>query len=239
MKKYFIRTLLIISAVAIMTGCGKKKNTISDNLINDNPQEVQGMDQYADLGNKTPESTEIVDTIYMDPEAGDVSDNSVSEDSLSLSSDSASISADEASLSSDSVSGDSISSDVVTETESDENISLEDIATSNIYTPIESNTLNIANLSGRNLKAIYVTFSAGNLKGSEILGSNKLGDGDVYTYTIDDMDSLRNAGVIKLEITVIDKNEKDINFGSIDIVDPNNMTVVLSHKGKNYYMYQK
>ena len=166
-----------------------------------------------------------------------IEEPTVSENSMEVSGNEAvsdnAIDVSENSVSADSVSADSVSEDTV----SSDKAELEDLGAS-VYTPKENNELTIANLSGRRLDAVYVTFSAGNLKGSEILGKKKLADGGTYTYKISDMQSLREAGVIKLSITVIDKHEKDINFGEIEIVDPNNMTIVLAHEGKNYYMYQ-
>ena len=223
MKKKLLISLTLITCIALCAGCGKKKASVADNLIKDDPTKVEGLEQYADMPGVTSDSV-IEEPVVSDNSASlyvsgneAVSDNSVSSDSVSA----------------DSVSADSISEDTV----SSDKAGLEDIGAS-VYTPKENNELTIANLSGRRIDAVYVTFSEGNLKGTEILGTKKLSDGGTYTYKISDMQSLREAGVIKLSITVIDKHEKDINFGEIEIVDPNNMTIVLAHEGKNYYMYQ-
>lgn len=223
MKKKLLVSLTLITCIALCAGCGKKKASVADNLIKDDPTKVEGLEQYADMPGVTT-SSEI--------EEPTVSENSIDVSGNEAVSDNA-IDVSENSVSADSVSADSVSEDTV----SSDKAELEDLGAS-VYTPKENNELTIANLSGRRIDAVYVTFSAGNLKGSEILGKKKLADGGTYTYKISDMQSLREAGVIKLSITVIDKHEKDINFGEIEIVDPNNMTIVLAHEGKNYYMYQ-
>lgn len=223
MKKKLLISLTLITCIALCAGCGKKKASVADNLIKDDPTKVEGLEQYADMPGVTT-SSEI--------EEPTVSENSIDVSGNEAVSDNA-IDVSENSVSADSVSADSVSEDTV----SSDKAELEDLGAS-VYTPKENNELTIANLSGRRIDAVYVTFSAGNLKGSEILGKKKLADGGTYTYKISDMQSLREAGVIKLSITVIDKHEKDINFGEIEIVDPNNMTIVLAHEGKNYYMYQ-
>ena len=223
MKKKLLISLTLITCIALCAGCGKKKASVADNLIKDDPTKVEGLEQYADMPGVTTDS--VIEEPTVSENSMDVSGNeAVSDNSIDVS---------ENSVSADSVSADSVSEDTV----SSDKAELEDLGAS-VYTPKENNELTIANLSGRRIDAVYVTFSAGNLKGSEILGKKKLADGGTYTYKISDMQSLREAGVIKLSITVIDKHEKDINFGEIEIVDPNNMTIVLAHEGKNYYMYQ-
>lgn len=228
MKKKLLISLTLITCIALCAGCGKKKASVADNLIKDDPTKVEGLEQYADMPGVTTDS--VIEEPTVSENSMDVSGNeAVSDNAIDVS---------ENSVSSDSVSADSVSADSVSEdTVSSDKAELEDLGAS-VYTPKENNELTIANLSGRRLDAVYVTFSAGNLKGSEILGKKKLADGGTYTYKISDMQSLREAGVIKLSITVIDKHEKDINFGEIEIVDPNNMTIVLAHEGKKYYMYQ-
>lgn len=223
MKKKLLVSLTLITCIALCAGCGKKKASVADNLIKDDPTKVEGLEQYADMPGVTTDS--VIEEPTVSENSMDVSGNeAVSDNAIDVS---------ENSVSADSVSADSVSEDSV----SSDKAELEDLGAS-VYTPKENNELTIANLSGRRIDAVYVTFSAGNLKGSEILGKKKLADGGTYTYKISDMQSLREAGVIKLSITVIDKHEKDINFGEIEIVDPNNMTIVLAHEGKNYYMYQ-
>jgi hypothetical protein len=223
LKKKLLISLTLITCIALCAGCGKKKASVADNLIKDDPTKVEGLEQYADMPGVTTDS--VIEEPTVSENSMDVSGNeAVSDNAIDVS---------ENSVSADSVSADSVSEDTV----SSDKAELEDLGAS-VYTPKENNELTIANLSGRRIDAVYVTFSAGNLKGSEILGKKKLADGGTYTYKISDMQSLREAGVIKLSITVIDKHEKDINFGEIEIVDPNNMTIVLAHEGKNYYMYQ-
>lgn len=229
MKKKIITALVSCMTITfIFAGCGKKNNSVADNLVKDDPSKIQNMDQYAGLAT-TKESAieeqpgEIVDTISVNTVSSDtISNNSVSADTIS----------------SNGVSDNSLSENSISDNEETPSQSLSDITSENVYVPAENNTLNISNISGRNLSAVYVTFSEGNLKGSEILGNKKLKDGNIYTYTIDDMESLRNGGILKLSITAIDNKEKDINFGEIDIVDPNNMTIVLAHDKNGYYLYQ-
>ena len=230
MKKKLLISLTLITCIALCAGCGKKKASVADNLIKDDPTKVEGLEQYADMPGVTTDSLTEEPAVSDNNTSIDVSGNeAVSDNSLDVS---------ENSVSADSVSADSVSADSVSEdTVSSDKAGLEDIGAS-VYTPKENNELTIANLSGRRIDAVYVTFSEGNLKGTEILGTKKLNDGGTYTYKISDMQSLREAGVIKLSISVIDKHEKDINFGEIEIVDPNNMTIVLAHEGKKYYMYQ-
>jgi hypothetical protein len=223
LKKKLLISLTLITCIALCAGCGKKKASVADNLIKDDPTKVEGLEQYADMPGVTTDS--VIEEPTVSENSMDVSGNeAVSDNAIDVS---------ENSVSADSVSADSVSEDTV----SSDKAELEDLG-AYVYTPKENNELTIANLSGRRIDAVYVTFSAGNLKGSEILGKKKLADGGTYTYKISDMQSLREAGVIKLSITVIDKHEKDINFGEIEIVDPNNMTIVLAHEGKKYYMYQ-
>ena len=106
-----------------------------------------------------------------------------------------------------------------------------------IYSASEDNTMLILNLSGVNLYDLTLSFSEG-MEQQEILGEDKLKDGSYFVYSLENMDSLKSAKNLKLSVVGEDKKE-EYDFGSISVIDPSNMVLVLTRDQDGYYMYIK
>lgn len=106
-----------------------------------------------------------------------------------------------------------------------------------IYSASEDNTMLILNLSGVDLYDLSLSFSE-SMDQQEILGEDKLKDGSYFVYTLENMDSLKNARNLKLGVIGEDKKE-EYDFGSISVIDPSNMVLVLTRNQDGYYMYIK
>ena len=240
MSKIGKYALLSLLSFTILCGCGKKEEKVGDKLSSADPNEIQGLDQYKDM--KGIEYEKEDEDSQSSVSSDSVSNNSVSGNSVSGNSVSGNSVSDN-NVTDSSVSVDTVSVDSAAALVSEDDAAAEDEDSSKMS--IESNfihsdnSLNIYNLSGKNIKQLYITFSAGNLKSKEILGDSKLNDGKSYVYSIADMDSLKNAERLTLEINAIGKNEDDISFGTIEIIDPTNMKVVLYSDGDDYGMYLK
>lgn len=106
-----------------------------------------------------------------------------------------------------------------------------------IYSASEENSMLILNLSGTNLYDLTLSFSNG-MENQEILGEDKLKDGSSFVYAIKDMESLKSAKNLKLSVIGKDKKE-EYDFGSISVIDPSNIVLVLTRNQDGYYMYIK
>lgn len=95
----------------------------------------------------------------------------------------------------------------------------------------------IANMSGKDLTALTFTFTAGSIQNQNILGESKLNDGKMFVFTVSDMITLRNAKNLKLSATGTLRNGDEIDFGTISVVDPAGMTLVLSSDNGEYGMF--
>lgn len=129
----------------------------------------------------------------------------------------------------DTVSDNTVTEDIATEEEMEEEV----------YIPIESisNCLYFANMSGKDLESLIITFSTGDLQGREILGEEDLPDGELFTFVIEDMLSLRNAENLTLSVNAVAADDTVMNFTEIQIIDPAQMTIILSSGEEGYEMY--
>lgn len=125
-------------------------------------------------------------------------------------------------------------------TEEENNMEEENGEEENII-PIESisNCLYIANMCGKDIESLSITFNAGSLQSTEILGEENLSDGELFTYVIEDMNSLRTAESLSLSINAVAADETVLVFPEVSIMDPSQMTMVLSVEEEGYYMYVK
>lgn len=129
--------------------------------------------------------------------------------------------------------------DAVSDNTVTEDVSMEEEIEEEVYIPIESisNCLYFANMSGKDLESLTITFSAGTLQGREILGEDDLPDGELFTFVIEDMLSLRNAENLTLSVNAVAADDTVMNFTEIRIIDPAQMTIVLTSGEEGYEMY--
>lgn len=230
MKRRIIYSLICVTLLLSLCACGKKKKTVGESLIKDNPGQIQGLDEYVNNNNS---GIAVDDTVYKEP-GTDMSNNMVSDNSVS-----------EGAVSNNGVSNNDIftnnGSTVVSDNTVDVsrgNDGLVAVSSNNFDISAyenNSNNLTLINMSGKSYKQIYVTFSSGNINNREILGKKRLKDAATYSYKVEDMDSLKNADYLKVIIKGVDKKDKDVDFGEIDVIDPTNMIIVLTEDG----MYMK
>lgn len=221
-KKYII--LACTMCVLSFTACGSKdKQSLSENFAG-MTDEIQGMDEInamlsdnqSDVNFLSSEEGANLEGVMSDSSEGSVSDAVVSED---------------AALSENAVEGDMFND----MGEEGSTVSEEDYFAS----LVNNNKLNVANLSGRNLKDVYVSFNAGNINNLEITGDKNLNDGNKISYTIVDNDELINADNLILTVNAINKKGETISFGDVKIIDSSNMNVVLTYTDNGYQMYIK
>ncbi len=221
MKKILVYGLMSITIIGLM-GCGKKNNSISENLINANPGEIVFDESIITPQNSTPEEYE-----------------GIIPGSELISGD---IYGDDASLSDNSVSGNETGNIDASETDNstDESETPAEVPlTYDAYVAANSmanKPFTICNISGKNIDKLYVSFSVANMSNMEILGSNTLKDGAVYEYDILDKEALRTSS--KIAVSIIAESGKDtIDFGLIDIVDPSDMVIVLGVSDAGYCLF--
>lgn len=212
-----------------ITACGKKSNSLSENLINENAGQIN-MDNIE----YPAEEDDEIDPLLL--EAGADSDSGI----ISVEGDPEAEAAASELISGESEEETSEDADEMEETETTE-APVEEGAIENNTAVAESvtinNTLSIANLSGKNLSQLYITYNTGSLVDNEILQGKKLNDGDTLEYIVLDMDSLRSASDLILTIVAYDKNDNRIEFGDLRIIDPAHMNVVLTFGDEGYTMY--
>ncbi len=206
---YLLLSVFILS-IMILSGCGKKNNSISNNLINENPELITG----------------DIPTITNNTEVDASSQFLTGTDSVS-------------SQSVNGISGNSISgnaSEAVIPTISPSSVSSSSI--DQILSETLSNNISFGNISGKNIEKLYITFNVGTLVNTEVLGLDQLNDGNDFTYAITDMDVIKNTDRLTLSVTATTTDGDTINFGELDIIDASDINVLLAHNGKNgYYMY--
>lgn len=242
MGKRKLACFIGLMSVCLLFGCGEKKKTVKDNLVKGDPNEIQGMDKYNNIGNSDDSNNDIVNPdMYGEP--GDdvaISDNTVSTDSIS---DNGTDDFIVDNNSDSTVPANVISSNAVDTPEiGGPNPALESVSSNGFdVSKYESNNnkLDIINLSGRNIKQLYITFSEGGINNREILGDKRLNDAGSFSYQIEDMTALKNASRLTLTVKGVDKKDKDIIFGEVDVFDPSNMTLVLTKEKGKYTMYFK
>lgn len=93
---------------------------------------------------------------------------------------------------------------------------------------VHSNCIYIANMSGKDIAVLTLTFSGGEIRGGEILGGEILKDGELFTYTAADINALQEATGLKLTVTATAKDDTVMTFPEIRVINPAGCTVVLS-----------
>lgn len=228
MKKKLYTFLIAGMCMIVISACGKKESqTVSDNFAG-MTDEIQGMDEINSmLEEKQEEANYLTDDTnenledMMSPDETNADDTNTDE---SVSDDVAGVSdnAAEADM------GDMNDNDNE-EVETSENDYLSNLAI--------GNTLNVANLSGKDLKEVYASFNVGNINNVEITSGKKLKDGNQVSYVIADAESLVNASSIVLSINAVDKKGETVSFGDVRIIDACSMNVVLTNTDDGYKMY--
>jgi len=98
-------------------------------------------------------------------------------------------------------------------------------------------TLSFANLTGKDLAEIYITFSEGALQNVELLQGNVLKDGAGVHYLIEELSELRTAEHLKLSVTTVATDDTRMEFPAISIWDISATNVVLTTEDDQYTMY--
>lgn len=196
------KILVLLTASLILVGCGAKGDSISDNLINENPSEIHG--DFVNLSDSS--FTEM---------SGTTEDEEIDEDSIS----------------------DQGISENQPEAVEQSQVDLTP-ATDPVYAQDENNKMYVANLSGVDIDKLFVSMNVGNLNNTEILGFDDLYDGNSFEYSIDDIDTLKQAGIIKLKVNILTRKGASIDFGEIEVIDPTGIKLILAWNLEDgYYMY--
>ena len=98
-------------------------------------------------------------------------------------------------------------------------------------------TLSFANLTGKDLKELHVSFSEGALQDAELLQGNILRDGAGVNYRIEELSELRNAEHLKLTVTALATDDTRMEFTAIAIWDISATSIVLKEEDGAYIMY--
>lgn len=201
------KTRWILAAVMILllaAGCGKKDDqVISDNRISGNEaQEDLSTNVINDgMENISGSMTGDVSGDFAGSISGNVSENTT--DSISENGTTG--------LPATGVSEDSVSS-----------IGLP------LESGMQSNCIYIANMSGKDIEFLTLTFSEGETAGREILNGEILMDGSLFTYMAADMNVLQQASGLKLTVTATAKDETVMEFPQVRVINPSGCTVILS-----------
>lgn len=214
----WLRICLLASLCVCVSGCGKESNSISENLINENPTQLTGdiVDRYVSENN----TENIFGSVTNEVSSDNLSDNTISDNLVSGNE----VSANEGIM----ISGNQAETNP---------FSGAGVSMNYVFTDEISNCLNIVNLSGKDIDSLYITFNAGSINNMEILGTESFHDGTSFTYAITDMDSLKEAKDLKLTISATAKDDTSLIFGTADILNPGQMTVVLTWDESGYKMY--
>ena len=233
-RKMYIAITICMCAFAL-NGCGKQKQSLSDNIANLS-DEVQGMDEIDSQIQEMQANNVNYLTSEEDANNDNFMDSSVSYDAASMNNIS------ENGISENEVSGNAISEDMLNndpnslpmnDANNEKTVNMDEYFANMAI----NNTLNIADLSGKDLKEVYVTFNVGNINNVEITNGKKLKDGEKIKYTIADMESFKNADSIIMTLNGVDKKGDTISYGTVRIVDASNMNVVLTKSEDIYKMY--
>lgn len=92
-----------------------------------------------------------------------------------------------------------------------------------------SNCIYIANMSGKDIAVLTLSFSEGEVLGREILGGEVLKDGELFTYVAADINALQEATGLKLIVTATAKDDTVMAFPEVRVINPSGCTVILSH----------
>ncbi len=216
MKNKRNKILIGMMLLALIAGCGKKEgSTISENMA------------LGDTGGTVIDLTGSLSGNI----AGDPSQNSAAGP---LGSVSLNVSADMAGVSSDgisgSLSGDETQLDSLNDPETAVGNTSETLSSNDLLADLgaHSNCIYIANMSGKDIAVLTLTFSEGEVRGGEILGGEVLKDGDLFTYAATDIKALQDATGLKLTVTATAKDDTVMAFPEVRVINPSGCTVVLS-----------
>lgn len=210
--KIILGMLLLIFA----TGCGGNKgSTISDNM---------------GLGNGNDTVIDLTGSLS-DNMTGGLSQNNVSDFSGSVS---VNVSADIAGVSSDGILGNLSENETGENALNDPESGMDDmsgaVSSNDLFVPAaRSNCIYIANMSGKDIAVLTLTFSEGEIRGGEILGGEVLKDGDLFTYAAADINALQEATGLRLTVTATAKDDTVMTFPEVRVINPSGCTVILSH----------
>lgn len=211
--KIFFGMILLLFAV----GCGKKEGeTISDNMALGDTNSVVVDFTGSTSGNMTGASSQN----GVDDLSGSVSLNA---------------SANMAGVSSDSISGNlsgnAMGEDALNDPESGMDQGVSSISSNDLFAElgVHSNCIYVANMSGKDIAVLTLTFSEGEVLGREILGGEVLKDGELFTYVASDINALQEATGLKLTVTATAKDDTVMSFPEVRVINPSGCTVVLSH----------
>ena len=98
-------------------------------------------------------------------------------------------------------------------------------------------SLAFANLTGRDLKEIYVSFSEGDLQNIELLQGSVLRDGAGVNFHIEQLSQLRGVEHLKLSVTAVASDDTRMEFPAIAIWDISATNIVLTKEDDQYTMY--
>ena len=227
MKKFYKSLILVSVGLMVLTGCGKKSGSISENLINDDPTAIDmtGSIIASPVANEDgivtdmiPEEEEVTG-LYTSPEESEsVSSDTVSENDMPSVSESAVVT-DSAAL-------------------SENEAQPEETTTVPVYEEQRSDKITVVNITGTKLEHVYITLSAGNINDMDVLGADVLKDGDTFVYALTGAESLYSARDITLNVRAVTSKDKEIVFDEVRVYDPDNMIIVLSGSEKDgYYVY--
>lgn len=94
-----------------------------------------------------------------------------------------------------------------------------------------------ANLTGRDIVKLQITFSGSGIENLEVLGEKRLYDGEEYTYQSSNLDGLRGATRLKMSVTATAKDATVMLFPEIDVLDPAHTDVILTSSAEGWRMY--
>lgn len=200
-----------------VVGCGKEEgSTISENMA------------LGDTGNTVIDLTGSLS----DDMTGGLSQNGATDLSGSVSQG---VSADMAGVSSDSISGNlsgnAAGEDVLNDPENIMDNTVGSLSSNDLLGGLgaHSNCIYIANMSGKDIAVLTLSFSEGDVLGREILGGEVLKDGELFTYVAADINALQEATGLKLIVTATAKDDTVMAFPEVRVINPSGCTVILSH----------
>lgn len=98
-------------------------------------------------------------------------------------------------------------------------------------------SIDIANMSGIDFTSLTLSFSEGSIQGQNIVGEKSFKDGSMISYAISDITMLKNAKNLTLSVVGATKKGEEIDFGTISVIDPTGMVLVLKQEKKEFSMY--
>ena len=94
-----------------------------------------------------------------------------------------------------------------------------------------------ANLTGRDIVKLQISFNTGDIQNLEILGEKRLYDGEQFSYQNSMPESFRGATRLKMTVTATAKDATVMLFPEIDVLDPAHVDVVLTTSEDGWRMY--